>query len=212
MITRLTATLLELGDGVVLLQLGSVVLEVQTPGSTLSQLRDRVGRDVTLHTLLSLDGNPGSSHFVPRIVGFATTLERDLFHELLRVKGFGPRKTLRAMEIPAPALAQAIERQDLATLSALPEIGKKSAAALVAELRGRLTALAAGGPVGPASAQPSSNLTPQQEIALNVLVAWGDRRADAERWIAAVIERQPELADQPDEIVRAVYRLKQGGT
>ncbi|HMQ17395.1 MAG TPA: hypothetical protein PKC49_15630, partial [Phycisphaerae bacterium] len=46
-----------------------------------------------------------------------------------------------------------------------------------------------------------------RRVALEILVQWGDRRADAQRWIAAALEEVPDLRE-PEEIVRAAYRVK----
>jgi hypothetical protein len=53
-----------------------------------------------------------------------------------------------------------------------------------------------------------AEMTDAQRVALEILVQWGDRRADAQRWIAAAVERDPALAE-PDAIVRAAYRARE---
>ena len=50
-----------------------------------------------------------------------------------------------------------------------------------------------------------------QKVALEILVQWGDKRPDAQRWITAAVENEKMLT-KPEDIVRAAYRVKHGAT
>jgi Holliday junction DNA helicase RuvA len=108
------------------------------------------------------------------------------------------------MAIPVSQMAAAIERGDEHTLTSLPDIGKKTAAQIIADLRGKVSEWTqeAAGVAGPVE------MNEPQRLALDILVQWGDRRADAQRWIAAAVRADPQL-DDPQQIVRAAYKLKQ---
>ena len=107
------------------------------------------------------------------------------------------------MSVPAHQIAWAVENGDERTLASLPELGKRTATQVIAQLRGKLARF-----VTPAAVPaPMAELTDVQRIALEILVHWGDRRADAQRWLAAAVAAEPELRE-PEEIVRAVYRVK----
>ncbi|MGD8454092.1 MAG: OB-fold domain-containing protein [Phycisphaerae bacterium] len=205
MIARITGQVAAVTDQAVLLNVGNLAYEVLVPRASLADLERLVGNEVTLFTIHYLEGSPAVGNLVPRLLGFVTPEDREFFGELAKVKGLGMRKVLRAMSLPPSQIAMAIENGDERFLASLPEIGKRTATQVVAQLRGKVQRF-----VTPSAAPlPVSELTSAQKIALEILVGWGDRRADAQRWIAAVVEAQPALAE-PDEIVRAVYRLKQG--
>jgi len=206
MICRLSGGVASVGEQTVVIHAGPIGYEVLVPRAALGLLQRLVSGEVTLFTLEYLEGNPTVGHLVPRLIGFLSEPERDFFTELLKVKGLGIRKALRTMAVPAHQIALAIEHGDERFLASLPEIGKRTASQIVAQLRGKVSRFL----VPTAAPLPVAEMTAAQKLALEILVSWGDRRADAQRWIAAAVEAQPELAE-PDEMVRAAYRVKHGG-
>lgn len=203
MICRLSGRLERVGDGAIVLALGGVGYEALVPAAAVPDLARRQGEEVTLFTIQYLEGAPTGAHFTPRIVAFLTESDRAFFRQFIRVKGVSIRKALRAMECPVHQMAAAIERSDTAFLTALPEIGRKTAGLIISELAGKLQAFLAPS----AAPTPLCELTDAQRIALDIMVSWGDRRADAQRWIAAAVDGDANLKE-PDEIVRAAYRFK----
>ena len=110
------------------------------------------------------------------------------------------------MSLPVAQIASAIERGDVRLLAGLPELGKTTASRVVSELQGKLDEFAA-------ATEPAVTTGPMSEaqrLAVDILVQWGDRRADAERWVAAAVNAHGDLSE-PEEIVRAAYRCKEGG-
>jgi Holliday junction DNA helicase RuvA len=204
-ISRVTGRLLEVGEGTALLEVGSLVLELIVPAGDVAGLLAARGREVTLHTILHLEGNPALGNLTPRLIGFASPADRAFFCEFTKVKGVSARRALRAMSVPASQLAAAIEHGDERLLTTLPEIGRKTAAQIVTELRGKLTAFLTAAPaerVAEVAELPAAHRT-----ALEILVSWGDRRPEALRWVSIVREQHPELGE-PDAIVREAYRVK----
>lgn len=205
MIRRLTGRLVAVETESVLVELGGVGYEVLVPLSALPELTRCIGQEQTLHTIQYFEGSPAAAHLVPRLVGFLTEADRGFFSLFTKIKGISIRRGLRAMSVPVPQLAAAIEHGDTRLLTGLPEIGKKTAAQIIAELRGRM-----GEFIGPSALPPAiADLTAAQRVAAEILVQWGDRRADAERWVAAAVAADPSLTE-PDAIVRAAYRVKEG--
>jgi Holliday junction DNA helicase RuvA len=203
MICRITGRVVAVSDQAVTVEVGGLCYEVLVPASSLPDLQRLTDNEVTLFTIQYLDGNPALGNLVPRLVGFLAESDREFYHELNKVKGVSTRKALRAMAVAAHQFAAAIENGDERFLGNLPEIGKRTAAQIIAQLRGKVQRFLA-----PAAAPlPVGELTDAQRIALNILVQWGDRRAYAQRWIAAAVEQSPKL-NEPDEIVRAAYRIK----
>ncbi len=204
MICRLTGKVAAVTDEAVVLDLGGVSYEVMVPASALPELQRLLGNELTLFTVQYFEGNPAGANLVPRLVGFLNESDRKFFGLFTRVKGISNRRALRAMSLPVHQLAAAIEHGDARLLTSLPEIGKKTAAQIVAELQGKLLPFLEPS----ATPLPMAELTDAQRVALDILVSWGDRRADAQRWIAAAVKDDPSLAG-PDAIVRAAYRAKQ---
>lgn len=203
MIARVTGRLSECDDQRVLLEVGALSYELLAPTSCLAQCAHLRNTDVTFFTVHYLEGSLGGGNLTPRLIGFLSEQDRQFFNELIRVKGVSVRKALRAMSVATSVIALAIERGDEGFLKELPEIGKKTASQLISELRGRMAPFLASVPV----ALPLAELSDAQRTALEVLVTWGDRRPDAQRWVAAAVEANPNLAT-PEEIVRAAYRVK----
>jgi holliday junction DNA helicase RuvA len=89
------------------------------------------------------------------LYGFATELEQQLFERLISVSGIGPKVALSVLSgIEPPELMRAIERADLARLTAIPGVGKKTSERIVLELKDRLPRVAAAAS-GPATSAPS---------------------------------------------------------
>lgn len=208
MISRITGRVAALGDDTVELELGGVCYEVHVPAYALASLRERVGAEVTLATIQYFEGNLAGSNLTPRLLGFESPRDREFFELLTSVKGISMRRALRLMGVPVRVLAAALVQADTRTLTSLPEVGRKTATQLIADLQEPARAFI-DAPVA-AVAAPSP-LNDAQRVALDILVQWGDRRADAERWIAEVCAGDAQLV-APDDIVRAAYRLKQMGT
>jgi Holliday junction DNA helicase RuvA len=152
------------------------------------------------------EGSLGGGNLIPRLVGFLSPVEREFFSEFISVKGLGIRKGLRALSIPIADVAGAVEAGDEKMLMTLAGIGRKMAQQIVAELKGKLQAFAFG--AEPARAV-QTRLKPFQIEALEVLVAWGEKRAEAMELIEQTSAKHPEI-DTAEALVPLVYRLKQG--
>lgn len=204
MICGLTGRIAAVGDDAAIIENGALAYQVLVPRASLAELQKRVGDEITLFTQQYIEGNPNTGNLIPRIVGFLTESERDFFNTLVKVKGISTRKALRAMSLPAYQIAAAIEHGDEKLLASLPEIGRRTAAQIVAQLRGKMQPFLVPSALPPMTAE----MDDAQKVALQILVQWGDRRADAQSWIARAVLENDELRE-PDEIVRAAYRLKQ---
>lgn len=116
----------------IVIEAAGVGYEIQVPMTTLFQL-PAVGEETFLLT-----------HFVVRddaqlLYGFIDPTDRLLFRQLIKVSGVGPKLALAILSgMDAVAFARCIERNDLATLVALPGVGKKTAERLIVEMRDRL--------------------------------------------------------------------------
>lgn len=169
-------------------------------------------RPVTFHTHLYLEGQGQGTSFIPRLVGFGSTRDREFFDLFTTVKGIGNRKALRALAKPPAEIAAAIARRDARALTELPEIGKRLAETVVAELHGKVESFAlqlddGTAPRSPLIVEPKSGLAPAMEDAVNVLCTLGETRPEAERKVQLAVQRAGAGAERgpADKIVAMVF-------
>lgn len=208
MISRIEGVLIELEDGRAHLRCGGLVYEVLVPAADHGALSLEMGNSIELHTLHVLEGSSQGSSFRPRLIGFATAGDRAFFELFTTVKGIGPRKALRVMEVPPARIARAISEQDLVLLKSLPEVGKRTAEAIVVELKDKVEGFLDG-------ATGSDRPTPETEAiaefieeAIAVLLQLGEPRTRAEELVDRVTRADPTI-DTADLLVTGALRLKQ---
>jgi len=206
MIARITGRVERVADGAALIDAGAgLTYEVLIPACDVERLARQSGQEVALHTIHYVEGDPVRGSQQPRLVGFLSEPDRDFFRVFTTVKGVGIRKALRALVRRPAEVAAAIAGKDATFLVSLPEIGKRTAEQIIAELSGRVDEFA-----GEGLAAATAELPEAAGEALAVLVQLGERRADAAALIERVLAAAPE-ADSPEAIIQRVYRLKAGG-
>jgi len=206
MIARIEGKLVRLDGESALVQVGSVGYEVMLPGYCVNALSDKIGTDVALCTMEYYEGTPAGGNLIPRMIGFLNTGDRDFFTRFISVKGIGIKKALRLLSIPIATIAAAIENGDDKMLCSLDGVGKRMAQQIIAELKGKVGSFA----VGAETARPAeAKFRPFQAEALEILIAWGERRSEAMELIELACSRHPD-ASSAEELVPLVYRLKQG--
>ncbi len=179
-----------------IVRVGGFSLRIFAPASTLGRLGEP-GSEVTLHT-----------HFQVRedgmaLYGFTAEAERDAFEQLLNISGVGPKVALALLSnMDAQTLYGAIADEDLQRLSLAPGVGKKLAARLVLELKGKLPSLAGMGGSGVTTAGGSI----QAEV-LEALMGLGYSTAEAQAALRKIPpERAMTLEEQVTFALRSVSR------
>ena len=177
MIARLEGVLRTRDLQSVLLDVGGVGYEIEVPLSTLASL-PQAGASVVLFTHLVVRED---AHI---LFGFLRSRDRDLFRRLIRVNGIGARLALAMLStMAADELAGHITGGNVAALTRVPGIGKRTAERVVLELGERLTELGFGAAAGGDVGAPGRGIEREAAAALEAL---GYRAADAERMVAAV--------------------------
>jgi Holliday junction DNA helicase RuvA len=206
MLTRITGRLESVASGLAVLSVGPIAYEVHVPACDAPRLAGRIGEELTLHTLHYLEAQGQGSSLLPRLVGFDSPHDRTFFQLFTTVKGMGYRKSLRALAIPFAEVARAIHHQDHAALQALPEIGKRSAQTIVAELSEKVEPFLPQGVeqagVPPGATVPTSG--PAAD-AVDALVHLGEPRQRAEALVAKAARDLGEEATA-DALVTAALR------
>ena len=167
-----------------------------------------VGYDITISVPTFSDlpplGNEVALHIhthvredVIALYGFLRPSEKTLFEKLISVSGIGPKLGITILSgMPADEMVGAIRGNDVARLTRIPGIGRKTAERMVLELRDKLPAPGAS----VAAAVPPLNAT--EEDVLSALLNLGYQRAAAEKALAAVVANAE--AKSFDQMFRAV--------
>ena len=125
-----------------------------------------------------------------QLYGFATALEQELFERLIGVSGIGPKVALAVLSgIEPPELIRAIERGDLARLTAIPGVGKKTSERIVLELKDRLPRAAAA---AVAASDGDIQAAPLRDDVISALVNLGYHRPLAEKAAASAVKIVPD--------------------
>ena len=206
MIAQIEGQLARLDADKALVRIGAVCYEVMLPGYAVAALGSMVGQAVSLCTMEYFEGTLGGGNLIPRMVGFLSPAEREFFERFTSVKGMGIKKGLKSLAIPIATIAESVEAGDEKMLIALPGIGKRFAQLIIAELKGKLGDFAVGtrlaGEGGPSFAD-------YQREALEILIAWGEKRAEVIEMIGLACKKYPDIRTA-EQLVPLVYRLKQG--
>jgi Holliday junction DNA helicase RuvA len=214
MICALTGELRRVGEDRIELAVGPTLYELLIPAFDRAELEADVGQQMTLHTIFYLQGDAGGGAIEPRLIGFVRAVDKRFFELFITVKGIGPRKALRALAVPVGQIASAIEAKDARALVNLPEIGKRTAEQIIAELGGKVTEFAA--PLGESAARAAArglSHTSAEEEAIAALVALGERRPDAEHLLQRAKSTSVQLAGngaQTASLVQEMLRLRGG--
>lgn len=175
MIARLTGQLIEKQPPTLVVEVNGIGYELEAPMSTFYKVT--LGAAVTLyvHQVVREDAN--------LLYGFASREERDMCRTLLKVNGVGPKMALAILSsMEADAFAACIRQGDIATLTRIPGVGKKTAERLIIEMRDR---------VGNGSASLNAiagelvPVTPQHD-AITALISLGYKAAEAERAVGRI--------------------------
>jgi Holliday junction DNA helicase RuvA len=196
-IAHLSGELLEKHLQRLVVEVGGVGYEVLVPLSTFYAVGD-AGHRVALriHTRVTDDAI--------QLFGFQTALEQQLFERLISVSGIGPKIALAALSGIEPAeLVRAVRQSDVARLTRIPGIGKKTAERLVLELKDRLPD---GGSTEPVDL-PTDGGSVSDDV-LSALVNLGYQRAAIEKTVDQVTKRSkvPEFEPLLREVLKELAR------
>lgn len=188
MIGRIEGRLLEKQPPEVLIDVNGIGYEIHMPMTSFYQL-PAVGENVAVYT-----------HFVVRedaqlLFGFAEKMERELFRELIKANGVGPKLGLTILSgMSAGQFLVSVQHEDVSALVSLPGVGKKTAERLVVELKDRLAkfgkkqAVDVPFEMGNRPADTIVSLNDAREEAQSALVALGYKPAQASKLIESVYQ------------------------
>ena len=194
MISRLSGILLRKEPPALLVDVNGVGYELEAPMTTFYDL-PAVGEKVTLFTHLVVRED---AHL---LYGFSREAQRRLFRGLLKVNGVGPRVALAVLSgLADDEFVHCVLSEDVARLTQVPGIGRKTAERLIVEMRDKLPQLPAGSTPATASARATAQ-DPVSE-AMSALIALGYKPNEASRAVRAV----PSKGLGAEEIIRQALK------
>ena len=191
MIAYLSGKLLEKNANLAIVDVAGVGYEVSIPLSTFYELGE-VGSDVQLRIYTHVRED------AIQLFGFKTLRERELYLRLISVQGVGAKSGITMMSgMGADEIILAIRTDNIARLTTIPGVGRKTAERLIIELRDKVGELALDG----RSALDVSSKTPQPadavfEDALSALINLGYQRSAAEKALRTAAQEGSEMTVQ----------------
>src|ERR671921_2025291 len=191
MIAHLSGTLLAKHATSVIVDVGGVGYEVTIPVTTFYDLGET-------NTPVRLQIYTHVREEALQLFGFKTARERELFTLLISVSGIGPKSAVAMLSgMNADEIITAIRQNNLARLTSIPGLGKKTAERLVIELRDKMTKLSS-----PALEEQLAAQTPGaapsedslREDTLSALTNLGYQRAAAEKVVNQAMHEGGELS------------------
>ena len=139
----------------------------------------------------------------PLLIGFNYETEKEFFEKFIKVEDIGPPSAVKALVLPIPRIARAIEERDARTLERLKGVGKRTADKIIATLQGK---------VGKFALMREEEIPSEEEVidfkkqVEEVLVKdLGHKVSEAQRLIKEAMLRAPAIAT-PEELFEEVYR------
>ena len=196
MIAQVRGQLLRKGPQEAVIDVGGVGYRVAIPLSTFYRIGEP-GEEVTLltHTHVREDALA--------LFGFLTAAEQALFERLIDVSGVGPRLAVSILSgIEAPDLVSALRSGDVARLTRIPGVGRKTAERLVLELREKVEDLVAAEP------PPTAPTSTAKDDLVSALVHLGYSRPEAERGVDRVLAA--DGGGRFEDLLRRTLRVLSG--
>jgi len=201
LIGRLRGVLAEKQPPHLLVDVNGVGYAVEVPMSTYYQL-PALNDDVTLHI-----------HYVVRedahlLYGFYEKKERELFRELIRLNGVGPKLALALMStLSVNEMVEIVRQQNTAVLVKVPGVGKKTAERLLVELKDRFKSWEGGEVVTPLAEEVgvTSMATSAEADAVSALIALGYKPQEASRAVSLIADKD---ALSSEELIRRALKGK----
>ncbi len=199
MIGRLSGVMLEKTPPQVLLEVQGVGYEIDVPMSTFYNLPN-VGERVTHYTHLVVRED---AHL---LYGFSRESQRQLFRSLLKVNGVGPRVALAVLSgLSEQELLLCLTHEDIARLTKVPGIGRKTAERLVMELRDKVDLNMSP---APGTARPAGRPVDPAQEAVSALIALGYKPAEASRAISNLPHEDMKSEDLIRQALKGLAGLK----
>ncbi len=182
MIGRIRGLLIEKKPPIVCVDVHGIGFQILAPLSTCLQL-PALSEEVTLFTELVVREDSQT------LYGFIRESDKSLFQKVIKISGIGPKLALGILSGMEPHIfAQCVENNDVASLTKLPGVGKKTAERMVIELREKLQAWLVHESLGEYSSTALTMSSGAKAEAIAGLEALGYKPKEAQKAVAKVYQ------------------------
>ena len=200
MIAQIRGQLIEKRPGVVIVETQGIGYQVFVSLSTFYDLPEAT-QGVRLHTYTHVRED------LLQLFGFSTFLEKEIFQILIGVSGIGPKLALNILSGIAPAeLIASLQTEDVARLTQIPGVGRKTAERLVFDLKEKIGKIAVR---GESPKEEKGKKGQVVEDVVSALVNLGYRKNQAESVVEQVWRQRPEAS--LEEILKESLRALAAG-
>jgi Holliday junction DNA helicase RuvA len=140
----------------------------------------------------------------PMLIGFNVEPEKEFFEKFITVEDIGPLTAVKALILPIPRIARAIEERDSKTLERLKGVGNRKADKIIATLQGKVGkfALMRGEDQFPVSVEVVDLKKQVEDVLVKDL---GHKLGEAQQLVKEAMLRNPSIST-PEELFEEVYR------
>lgn len=188
----------------IVLDVHGIGYEILIPVSSFEKIPE-IGAPCRLHTYFHVRED------IQQLYGFASVEERELFQILISVSGIGPKSAIGILSSVSPQeFKKAVIQENLAVLTAVPGVGRKTAQRLVVEIKEKVARLSAG-------AEETKSVTPVttapdvSDAAMMALISLGYSKSVAEKAIAKALQEKPEHDIALQDLIKIALRYAGGG-
>ena len=200
MIGYLEGKLLKKEEDRVLLLTNQIGYEVLLPAMVMKSLENKnVGEEISLYIFFQQTERQPK----PVLIGFNLEIEKEFFQYFISVEDIGPLKAVKALDVPIREIATAIESGEIARLTQLKGIGRRTAQKIIATLEGKMGKFAL---IQPADYQEAPLIEDFTKQVLDVMIKQlGHKPADARKMIAKAMKRNDTITTA-EELFDEVYK------
>ena len=200
MIGYLEGKLLKKEEDRVLLLTNQIGYEVLVPAVVMESLQNKdVGEEISLYIFFQQTERQPK----PILIGFNLEVEKEFFQYFISVEDIGPLKAVKALNVPIREIATAIESGEIARLTQLKGIGRRTAQKIIATLGGKMGKFAL---IRPADQQEAPLVEDFSKQVLDVMVKQlGHKAADARQMVVKAMKRNESIATA-EELFDEVYK------
>ena len=205
MIGYLEGKLLKKEEDRVLLLANQVGYEVLLPAIVMKSLQHQeVGAEISFYIFFQQTERQPK----PVLIGFNLEIEKEFFQYFISVEDIGPLKAVKALNEPIRDIAASIESGDIAGLTQLKGIGRRTAQKIIATLGGKMGKFAL---IQPSEDQVTPLIDDFTKQVLDVMIKQlGHKPSDAKKLIAKAIKRNDSITTA-EELFDEVYKGEKMG-
>jgi Holliday junction DNA helicase RuvA len=200
----LEGKLLKKEEDRVLLLTNQIGYEVLLPAIVMKSLENKnVGEEISLYIFYQQTERQPK----PVLIGFNLEIEKEFFQYFISVGDIGPLKAVKALDVPIREIATAIESGEIARLTQLKGIGRRTAQKIIATLEGKMGKFAL---IQPAEHQEAPLIEDFTKQVLDVMIKQlGHKPVDARKMIAKAMKRNDTITTA-EELFDEVYKGEKG--